>query len=1071
MPERSDPPRPSPVSLLHAQAAIALWQVAGEEAVLEVQGTSMLPLIRPGDRVQLRFVPAAALRSGDIMVFRQGSVVVAHRYLGAAQRGGTRRLCQKGDNQRGWGWLDADAVIGRVLVIHGRRGARHMDHWPWTWLNPLYAALARCRVGIREALGRCLRLALPVLAILLAWGAGRSWAEPAPGFEVLRRDSAGMEVAFRLPQLAFRAGQAGQEIAVPGLAGGRPAPGQPDLPRFGLLIKVPAASRIQPQVLEASCRFVPGVRPRPVPGWEIRPDGSLAEVFAEDAGAYQGTETVPAELARLEPAAILRRESVARLLVQPVRYDPARGGLAVCDRLRIAVAAAGPWPAAPGEAEPPAEAASSPLVAAAPAVREYLRIEVREDGIHRITFEDLAALGLSPDRFPRRGLRLYGGGQERALRIVTAAGPGGPNPGGRLAPGDAIEFFGQAADTRYTGTSVYFLIWPGGQGLRMAWEDGRPSGRVRPLASFLRTVHVEKSLVGWDNTPGAPAADTWFWERITGPVVREYEITLPAAVAGQDGASLTLALQGRSSDAIAPDHHVAVSLNGTPLGDLWWDGPSVQMSELAIPAGVLVDGVNRLQLSVPNDTGAALEVLYLNWVEVRYQSLFAAEADGLACTIPDRSRSLVVADGFATPPAPVYDVTDPARPKVILRGLTVPTGQGQAVAVETRGGGERRLLLAGSGRVLRPPALARLPVPDLVDPANQADYLMIADQDLAPSLARLRDYHQAMGLTVRVVTTREIYDSFGTGLPDPEAIKAFLRYAYHHWQRPAPLYVLLAGQATMDPRGYLGPGKVNQLPAHFTATADLGMTPDDTWYACVDGDDPLPDLMVGRLPAANAGELAAVVDKILRHQEQAGEPASSGGLFVADNDPPGYAELSHELAAYLPPSLPLTSVDLADFAQGGAARAAILSALNDGVRLANYVGHGAVFNWAGEMVLQVSDIPSLTNGASLPMVLAWTCLNGYFSHPSQVSLAEALVAAPDQGAIAVFAPSGLTYLWDSRLLSHATLAAIFETGSRRFGEIATTAKVQAFAQGAATDIIAMYTLFGDPAASLPAWPE
>ena len=49
-----------------------------------------------------------------------------------------------------------------------------------------------------------------------------------------------------------------------------------------------------------------------------------------------------------------------------------------------------------------------------------------------------------------------------------------------------------------------------------------------------------------------------------------------------------------------------------------------------------------------------------------------------------------------------------------------------------------------------------------------------------------------------------IYDQFNGGMPEPEAINAFLAYASSNWATQ-PEYVLLVGDSSYDFRGYVHP--------------------------------------------------------------------------------------------------------------------------------------------------------------------------------------------------------------------------------------------------------------------------
>lgn len=110
-------PLPTPTTLA---AALALWQHSGQRHDFPVQGSSMEPLLRPGDVVEVVHRPGP-LHCGDVIVFKQGDSVVVHRLLRQNRKRG--RFLARGDNR-----LDADPpvtaadVVGRVVAV--RRGSR-----------------------------------------------------------------------------------------------------------------------------------------------------------------------------------------------------------------------------------------------------------------------------------------------------------------------------------------------------------------------------------------------------------------------------------------------------------------------------------------------------------------------------------------------------------------------------------------------------------------------------------------------------------------------------------------------------------------------------------------------------------------------------------------------------------------------------------------------------------------------------------------------------------------------------------------------------------------------------------
>lgn len=114
-----------------------------------------------------------------------------------------------------------------------------------------------------------------------------------------------------------------------------------------------------------------------------------------------------------------------------------------------------------------------------------------------------------------------------------------------------------------------------------------------------------------------------------------------------------------------------------------------------------------------------------------------------------------------------------------------------------------------------------------------------------------------------------------------EALREFLAHAYESWQAPKLRYVLLLGDATFDFKDYYGLGLENLVPPLMVQTRFL-RTVSDPGYAMIHGDDRLPDVAIGRLPASDPDEARAMVSKVLAFE--AGALDMSGPIaFVADN--------------------------------------------------------------------------------------------------------------------------------------------------------------------------------------------
>jgi len=113
------------------------------------------------------------------------------------------------------------------------------------------------------------------------------------------------------------------------------------------------------------------------------------------------------------------------------------------------------------------------------------------------------------------------------------------------------------------------------------------------------------------------------------------------------------------------------------------------------------------------------------------------------------------------------------------------------------------------------------------------------------------------------------------------------------------------------------------------------------------------------------------------------------------------------------------------------------------------------------MFFTSSDVNSLNNLSKYPLLITWTCLNGYFpSATDDYCMAEEWVRAKDKGAIASWAPTGLGYNFISEVLAEGLYTSFFEKSNYILGSAILQSKIYL---GLVGDYIEMFTLFGDPA--------
>jgi len=96
---------------------LALWQEEGRTINLPVSGTSMAPLILPGDGICVRLMPPEKIRPGEVIAFVQDSHIVVHRLINKKKMSGRRMFYQKGINLQGGCWVEQNKILGRVESI------------------------------------------------------------------------------------------------------------------------------------------------------------------------------------------------------------------------------------------------------------------------------------------------------------------------------------------------------------------------------------------------------------------------------------------------------------------------------------------------------------------------------------------------------------------------------------------------------------------------------------------------------------------------------------------------------------------------------------------------------------------------------------------------------------------------------------------------------------------------------------------------------------------------------------------------------------------------------------------
>jgi hypothetical protein len=617
--------------------------------------------------------------------------------------------------------------------------------------------------------------------------------------------------------------------------------------------------------------------------------------------------------------------------------------------------------------------------------------------------------------------------------------------GSRFERGSVLYFAsGGAALNPHGVEAVYELALDEG-GVQMPVADSPPHGG--PVSHYWQLEERESDRLFQPTL--LTTSDLWFWDYVPSRQTRSYPFSVDALAETGEPGRLRVWLQGASDYAADPDHHLRVSLNGVALGEASWDGKRGVVVEEDVPPGVPRDGENILELENVGDTGASYSLAILDRFSLSYPRRLVA--------LNGQIHGWFDAGGTATvqglgPGSVVLDTTEGVP-------LWLSGAQSAGAELSFRVEGKRRYLAVGAGSVRRPEVRPALPS-DLKDAGRRADYLVIAPREFLAAAEPLLAHRRSQGLESLGVAIEEIFDVFGHGEGHPEALRSFLGWAYHSWESP-PRYVLLLGDATFAFKDEYGTGVPNQVPPYMVKDSYM-WTVSDPAYASVNGDDLLPDLALGRLPAQTLEQAETLVQKVLAW-EQGGFDLTGRAVLIADNpDTAGDFEDEARRTASFLPGRQVETILLSRL--GRSTRLAIGAAFDSGASLMSYFGHGSTAIWASENVFNVRDVPGLAAQPQQPFLLTMNCLNGYFHLPSRNnSLSEELLKAEGKGVVGAFSPSSLSLNWAAGLYHHALVEEIASGRHERLGDALLAAQSAYAGFGARTELLAVYQLLADPA--------
>ena len=361
----------------------------------------------------------------------------------------------------------------------------------------------------------------------------------------------------------------------------------------------------------------------------------------------------------------------------------------------------------------------------------------------------------------------------------------------------------------------------------------------------------------------------------------------------------------------------------------------------------------------------------------------------------------------------------------------------------------------------------------------QANYIIIGPKEFyesAKPLIQLRS-------PAIYASLEDIYREFSGGNNDPMSIRTFLQWTQENWVTPAPIHLLLLGDAGYDYRN------INGLSAVIVPTIQVQSYisyPSDDRLTTIYGN--IPEISIGRFPAKNSSQVENFVEKIefiesnknygiwrqkvtLIADDPARPEPNHGGIATGKS----HTLNSETLSEIIPSKIDVEKIYMLEYPEVSDASAygvtkpdatqALYNTIRNGTAIINYIGHGSAFQLAQEKLLDLNrgDLENIKTNNQLPLWIVGTCSFGHFDDPIAESFGEELIRYPMDAASAVISTCRPITVTGNERYTQDIFESLFENNQVTENTIGIC--LQSIKNGSTES--EYFHLFGDPALKLP----
>ena len=730
---------------------------------------------------------------------------------------------------------------------------------------------------------------------------------------------------------------------------------------------------------------------------------------------------------------------------------------------------------------------------------KWVKIQVAEDGIYKLTAADLKKMGFS--NLDKVAVYGYGGWPLDEDFSTTYIDDVPEVAVWRSA--DYLLFYGKGprkweysysdksfihTNNPYSNYGYYFVTEKETAGRTME-KAASAAGATLQVTTFDDYVLHEEELVSV-NSSGREL----YGESFTSTLSRDFTISVPGITNDEGKATLSFISRGNGTITMNVDGNALISGSVSVPSDEY-----EVARELYRERAWTADKGETVKVNIGYSTTGHKNV-HLNYFRLQmkrqlkvydnYTFFRSLSARGNA------SRFVIQGADASTL---VFDVTDGVNPQQMETSLN-----GTELSFSIPASASLREFVAVKPSQIKAPVIVGEVANQNLHALPQQDMIIIAQPNFTTQAERLAEAHRTKdNLTVRVVTPESIYNEFSSGTPDATAYRRFMKMFYDRKtsEADAPKYLLLFGDGSFDNRKLTSAWKSvdmsNMLLTYQTEESlnQYSYVVDDYFGFLDDANngeeiyEQKVDIGIGRFPVRTVAQATNAVDKVISYIENKNTGAWKNNLcFMADDGNNadrftiGHMEEADSLADHLNrdhPELMIHKLYYDAYKKDKTAgsypdvRANLQKLLKDGLLLFNYTGHGGTTALSDEKVVTQTDIAQYTYPC-LPVWVTATCDFTRFDNV-ETSAGEDVFLNAKSGGIALFTTVRVAYrpynaYIDSHLLHN--LFSRVNGRKRSLGDAMKAMKRSLVASGSYnTNRVKMgFCLIGDPAVKL-AYPE